>query len=81
MYITRRSPRGERGLKSTIKNQTGSMGLSFPVRGTWVEMIFKALPRAGLILSFPVRETWVEMNCRRISPHTDFVVPREGNVD
>ncbi|CAB1255825.1 protein of unknown function [Ruminococcaceae bacterium BL-6] len=56
----RRSPRGERGLKYGTGEFEVHINMSFPSRGTWIEM--QITVSAGRPLaSFPSRGTWIEI--------------------
>ena len=56
----RRSPCGERGLKSPPRCDRQRQKPSLPVRGAWVEIICLMLERI-LSASLPVRGAWVEI--------------------
>ena len=55
--LRRRSPCGERGLKLEVERVYTNEGRSLPVRGAWIEMIYKiwfiiyriVAPRAGSV--------------------------------
>ena len=56
----RRSPCGERGLKSVAAGAIRDAAASLPVRGAWIEMS----PAGGvgvLCKSLPVRGAWIEI--------------------
>ena len=59
-FLPRRSPCGERGLKSSLAVYVLTLTLSLPVRGAWIEIslgILFPLPQ----LSLPVRGAWIEI--------------------
>ncbi len=56
----RRSPHGERGLKSEIKALGVQKGRSLPARGAWIEITFVAAVDAA-DPSLPARGAWIEM--------------------
>ena len=61
----RRSPCGERGLKSVVCRSFSCPFRSLPVRGAWVE-IATGSRQAGRFASLPVRGAWVEMAFRDV---------------
>ena len=56
-----RSPCGERGLKSLRRGRWGSMYLSLPLRGAWIE-IYKYNSSALATASLPLRGAWIEIS-------------------
>ena len=67
-------------MKSISSGVAVSMPMSFPARGTWIE-IRSASYNFGCIVSFPARGTWIEIFLRFPPAGVIWVVPREGNVD
>ena len=59
---TRRSPCGERGLKSTSCRIFRASVASLPVRGAWIEILCAASASVNPP-SLPVRGAWIEMGC------------------
>ena len=60
---SRRSPSGERGLKS--RPRWGIRGLrgSLPIRGAWIEML-RSHPTGRIRRSLPIRGAWIEITIR-----------------
>ena len=59
-----------------------SYELTFPARGTWIEMSNTAIPNSARALTFPARGTWIEMCLEDELLYLKSVdVPRKGNVD
>ena len=77
----RRSPCGERGLKSPALRPQHTRELSLPVRGAWIEMrhAFGNVP--SHVLSLPVRGAWIEIGGQRAGERMGEVAPRAGSVD
>ena len=71
LFVLRRSPCGERGLKSLWAEAfPACQATSLPVRGAWVEIAHPVTCPCAL-QSLPVRGAWVEM--RRLFCITDAV--------
>ena len=58
----RRSPCGERGLKSCAIRAASKAAASLPVRGAWIEMT-SCTPSRPAHWSLPVRGAWIEIMC------------------
>ena len=58
----RRSPCGERGLKSVLPAPAESRHASLPVRGAWIE-IARMRSASARAASLPVRGAWIEIPC------------------
>ena len=56
----RRSPCGERGLKSLMAERLFQLQLSLPVRGAWIEICHK-YKCTNSYASLPVRGAWIEI--------------------
>ncbi len=55
--------------------------MSFPARGTWIEIVSVAPISSVPLLSFPARGTWIEIPMNATVWGQGYIVPREGNVD
>ena len=67
-FDTRRSPCGERGLKSEKPPTLDAVTRSLPVRGAWIEMS-SYIVQPHIFWSLPVRGAWIE------------IVPRFGRME
>ena len=77
----RRSPHGERGLKSASDYLTAAaVGMSLPARGAWIE-IFPGYSRNPLPTSLPARGAWIEIEDVTGDTLVQNVAPRTGSVD
>ena len=74
----RRSPCGERGLKSASMSGFSSRALSLPVRGAWIEIIREAVPGSRKVTSLPVRGAWIEMLIEPVTPSIMLSLPVRG---
>ena len=75
---SRRSPCGERGLKSYGVKASKWMELSLPVRGAWVEILGKIIHSASPSKSLPVRGAWVEIYVFAVSSKNAASLPVRG---
>ena len=66
----RRSPCGERGLKSATNTNVRTRTRSLPVRGAWIEMAIAVSKADKRELSLPVRGAWIEISisCVVVTP-------------
>ena len=77
----RRSPQGERGLKSLRRGASTGTALSLPARGARIEILAAAV-MAHTILSLPARGARIEI--QTLPPYVTFltkVAPRKGSAD
>ena len=78
---SRRSPRGECGLKFFHDIASYMYYLSLPARGVWIEITSPARLFAVTIWSLPARGVWIEIVDQDDSRGPPRVAPREGSVD
>ena len=77
-----RSPRGERGLKSTIlPYRKQILCASLPPRGAWIEMFLHIAGRSGGGWSLPPRGAWIEIGIWDSIWGIVKVAPPAGSVD
>ena len=77
----RRSPHGERGLKSDCKTLSISAEMSLPPRGAWIEILFCDVVTSKLSESLPPRGAWIEISQLESTGLQYNVAPPTGSVD
>ena len=55
--------------------------MTFPARGTWIEMSPYISAAASMLRTFPARGTWIEIEVVPVIEIIMIDVPRKGNVD
>ena len=78
MQYRRRSPCGERGLKSSRRSQQRKVYASLPVRGAWIEIRHANCHDAIQRSSLPVRGAWIEMKTQKSFALTRWSLPVRG---
>ena len=76
-----RSPCGERGLKFGLIPKEEWLDVSLPVRGAWIEIIYRERNADCCIPSLPVRGAWIEIGRLPADACRALVAPRAGSVD
>ena len=77
----RRSPRGERGLKSAPGEPKTIVNMSLPPRGAWIEIAIVTFLGTCGEMSLPPRGAWIEMTPKHWSCAVWQVAPPAGSVD
>ncbi len=79
---TRRSPHGERGLKSHFQSSKPFCpDASLPTRGAWIEIASGYVSQRETLGSLPTRGAWIEMIISEICEWYTSVAPHTGSVD
>ena len=77
LWTMRRSPHGERGLKSVSGLSVGINELSLPTRGAWIEI--QGLPKKfARSKSLPTRGAWIEILNNQIFGDFYLSLPTRG---
>ena len=77
MFLRRRSPHGERGLKCLRAVRLRRASRSLPARGAWIEILFNMVDEFAK-MSLPARGAWIEIITAKLLNITPPSLPARG---